>query len=82
MKLENGAAIRERLILHGLRRTGIRNLVTLPSLRGLRVLRHKTHALFQGYNVVDVLDLKDAVGKLDSHMVAKQNDTKQKQAIN
>ncbi len=59
------------LIVHDLRRSGVRNLRRLgvQETIAMRISGHKTRAVFERYNIVDEADLADAASRLD----AKQN---------
>lgn len=59
------------LIVHDLRRSGVRNLRRLGVQESIamRISGHKTRDVFERYNIVDEADLADAASRLD----AKQN---------
>jgi integrase len=57
------------LLIHDLRRSGVRNLIRSGVHRtiAMRVSGHKTEAVFERYNISDSADLLDAMTKVESH---------------
>jgi hypothetical protein len=56
------------LIVHDLRRSGVRNLRRLGVQESIamRISGHKTRDVFERYNIVDEADLADAASRLDT----------------
>ncbi len=56
------------LIVHDLRRSGVRNLRRLGVQESIamRISGHKTRDVFERYNIIDEADLADAASRLDT----------------
>lgn len=56
----------EGLIIHDLRRSGVRNLVRsgVPEAVAMKISQHETRAVFERYNIIDTKDVGDAMEKM------------------
>ncbi len=57
------------LLLHGFRRSGVRNLIrsSVPRRIAMKISGHLTESTFERYNIVDSTDLHEAMAKVEKY---------------
>ena len=57
------------LLIHDLRRSGVRNLIRsgVPRNIAMKISGHLTESTFERYNIVDSTDLREAMAKVEKH---------------
>jgi integrase len=75
VKLPSGKKRYAGMILHDLRRTGVRNLVRsgVPESVAMSITGHKTRSVFDRYDITSGRDVADAGRKLEKYLAEQKN---------